>query len=120
MALYGLEALGESIQNNSNNYTRFICIGKQPEIFPGANKTSLMLTLQHKPGALYDVLSRFYALDINLLKLESRPKPGSDFEFVFYFDIEASVYSEDFFRMLSELQESCEQFSYLGSYTEIV
>ncbi len=120
MALYGLSLLGESVQNNANNYTRFICIGKDLEIFSGANKTSLMLTLPHRPGALYEVLSRFYALDINLLKLESRPKPNSDFEFLFYFDIEASVYSENFLRMITELESSAEQFSYLGSYSEIL
>lgn len=120
MELYGLSALCENIQNSDSNYTRFICIGKDLEIFPGACKTSLMLTLPHKPGALYDVLSRFYALDINLLKLESRPRPHSDFEFRFYFDVEASVYSENFLRMLSELEASTEQFCYLGSYTEIL
>ncbi len=118
MELYGLCALSESIQNSGNNYTRFICIGKNLEIFPGANKTSLMVTLPHRPGSLYDVLSRFYALDINLLKLESRPRPNSDFEFRFYFDIEASVYSEKFMRLIAELQESTEQFCYLGSYSE--
>lgn len=120
MELYGLSCLSENIQNSDSNYTRFICIGKDLEIFPGANKTSLMLTLPHKPGALYDVLSRFYALDINLLKLESRPRPNSDFEFRFYFDVEASVYSENFLRMLTELEASTEQFCYLGSYTEIL
>lgn len=117
-ALYGLETLSENIQNSDSNFTRFICIGKNLEIFPGANKTSLMLTLPHRPGALYDVLSRFYALDINLLKLESRPKPNSDFEFRFYFDIEASVYSESFLRIIAELEDYTEQFCYLGSYTE--
>lgn len=118
--LYALSCLSENIQNSGNNYTRFICIGKDLEIFTGANKTSLMLTLPHRPGALYDVLSRFYALDINLLKLESRPKPNSDFEFLFYFDIEASVYSENFLRMISELENAAEQFCYLGSFTEIL
>lgn len=120
MALYGLSPLGEGIQNNANNYTRFICIGREPEIFSGADKTSLMLTLPNRPGALYDVLSRFYALDINLLKLESRPKPGGDFEFLFYFDIEAPVYSENFLRMIDELEASTEQFCYFGSYSELL
>lgn len=118
--LYALSCLSESIQNSGNNYTRFICIGKDLEIFSGANKTSLMLTLPHRPGALYDVLSRFYALDINLLKLESRPKPNSDFEFLFYFDVESSVYSENFRQMITELENAAEQFCYLGSYTEIL
>lgn len=118
--LYALSCLSESIQNSGNNYTRFICIGKDLEIFTGANKTSLMLTLPHRPGALYDVLSRFYALDINLLKLESRPKPNSDFEFLFYFDVESSVYSENFRQMIAELENAADQFCYLGSYTEIL
>lgn len=118
--LYALSCLSESIQNSGNNYTRFICIGKDLEIFTGANKTSLMLTLPHRPGALYDVLSRFYALDINLLKLESRPKPNSDFEFLFYFDVESSVYSENFRQMIVQLENAAEQFCYLGSYTEIL
>lgn len=118
--LYALSCLSESIQNSGNNYTRFICIGKDLEIFTGANKTSLMLTLPHRPGALYDVLSRFYALDINLLKLESRPKPNSDFEFLFYFDVESSVYSENFRQMITELENAADQFCYLGSYTEIL
>lgn len=118
--LYALSCLSESIQNSGNNYTRFICIGKDLEIFTGANKTSLMLTLPHRPGALYDVLSRFYALDINLLKLESRPKPNSDFEFLFYFDVESSVYAENFRQMIVQLENAAEQFCYLGSYTEIL
>ncbi len=79
-----------------------------------------MLTLPHRPGALYDVLSRFYALDINLLKLESRPKPNSDFEFLFYFDVESSVYAENFRQMIVQLENAAEQFCYLGSYTEIL
>lgn len=118
--LYTLSCLSESIQNSGNNYTRFICIGKDLEIFTGANKTSVMLTLPHRPGALYEVLSKLNALDINLLKLESRPKPNSDFEFLFYFDMESSVYSESFRQMLVQLDLSAEQFCYLGSYTEIL
>ena len=51
--LYGLSNLAPSIQNNDNNYTRFICISKEREIYPGANRTSVMLTLPHEPGALY-------------------------------------------------------------------
>ena len=119
-ALYGLDVLEESVQNREDNYTRFICISKKLEIYPGADKTSLMLTLPHKPGALYNLLSMFSALDINLLKLESRPLDGRDFEFMFYFDVEASVYSEKFLQMITELPSATESFSYLGSYTETI
>ena len=119
-ALYGLECLSSDIQNNSNNHTRFICISKKPEIYPGADHTSLMLVLPNHPGSLYQLLSRFNALDINLIKLESRPLPGRDFEFMFYFDLEASVGSPTFSRLIEELDITMNQFSYLGSYSEIV
>ena len=119
-ALYGLECLSSDIQNNSNNHTRFICISKKPEIYPGADHTSLMLVLPNHPGSLYQLLSRFNALDINLIKLESRPLPGRDFEFMFYFDLEASVGSPVFSRLIEELDITLNQFSYLGSYSEIV
>lgn len=119
-ALYGLECLSSDIQNNSNNHTRFICISKKPEIYPGADHTSLMLVLPNHPGSLYQLLSRFNALDINLIKLESRPLPGRDFEFMFYFDLEASIGSPTFSRLIEELDITLNQFSYLGSYSEIV
>ncbi len=117
--LYGLEILRTEIQNNSNNHTRFICISKRPEIYPGADHTSLMLVLPNRPGSLYQLLGRFNAQGINLTKLESRPMPGRDFEFMFYFDIDASVYSPAFTRLIEELDVTLEQFSYLGSYSEM-
>ncbi len=115
---YGLVALETGIQNTDNNYTRFICISKNPEIYPGAKKTSFMMTIPHEPGSLYNILSRFAALGLNMTKLESRPIPGSNFEFMFYFDIDASVYSENLRALFSELENDAERFSYLGSYTE--
>ena len=118
--LYNLNCLKSSVQDKNNNYTRFICISKKLEIYPGADKTSLMLVLQHKPGALYKVLSRLYALNINLIKLESRPLPDRDFEFMFYFDLETSIYSEEFVQLMCELDGICEEFKYLGSYSEVV
>ncbi len=118
--LYDLACLAESVQDKGNNYTRFICISKNLEIYPGADKTSIMVMTDHKPGALYKLLSRFYALDINLTKLESRPLPDRDFEFMFYFDLETSVYSPEFITLIGELESSSEQFRYLGSYSEMV
>ena len=120
VGLYGLESLASSVQDQGNNYTRFICIAKDLEIYPGADRTSLMMVLPHKPGSLYKVLSRFYALGINLNKLESRPLPERDFEFMFYFDLETSVYSPQFRQLMGELPGLCEEFSYLGSYQEVV
>jgi len=118
--LYNLQAVREAVQDQQNNYTRFICIAKQLEIFPGADRTSLMMVLPHRPGSLYKVLARFHALGLNLIKLESRPLPDRDFEFMFYFDLEASVYSPQFRQLMGELEDICESFSYLGSYSEVI
>lgn len=117
--LYGLKVIKTGIQNSENNYTRFICISKEPEIYAGANKISVMLSLPHKPGSLYTVMSKFNSLGINLSKLESRPISGSDFEFMFYFDIDASVRNEKVLKLLSELDAEAEQFVFLGAYSEI-
>ena len=91
--LYGLDCLAASVQDQGNNFTRFICIAKNLEIYPGADRTSLMMVLPHHPGSLYKVLSRFNALGVNMNKLESRPMPDRNFEFMFYFDLETSVYT---------------------------
>ena len=117
---YGLTTLASAIQDNGNNHTRFICITNNTEIYPGADRTSLMLVTPHKPGALYRILSRFNSLGINLIKLESRPIPERDFEFMFYFDLESSVYSPKLAQLLAELEQECEEFTYLGSYSEVI
>ena len=118
--LYGLECLAAAVQDKGNNRTRFICISKNLEIYPGADKTSIMMVLNHRPGSLYKVLARIYTLGINVTKLESRPIPGREFEFMFYFDLETSIYSEEFIQLMCELDELSEEFKYLGSYTEVV
>ena len=117
---YGLCTLASAVQDNGNNHTRFICITNDLEVYPGADRTTLMVVTPHKPGALYRILSRFNALGINLLKLESRPIPDRDFEFMFYFDLEAPVYSPKFAQLLSELERECDEFTYLGSYLEVI
>ena len=118
--LYGLESLQSSVQNTDNNYTRFICISKKLKIFPGADRTSLMMTLPHEQGSLYRTLSRFYALGINLNKLESRPIPDKEFEFMFYFDLDTPVYSPNLIQLIGELPTVCDTFQYLGSYSEVI
>ena len=118
--LYGLTPLVESAQNSDANYTRFICIAKEPEIYAGADRTSLMLELPHQPGSLFRILSLLNAVGANLTKLESRPIPGRDFQVMFYFDIEESVHSPEFSRMLCGLEQACEKFRYLGTYSEII
>lgn len=116
--LYGLRVLSESIQNSDNNYTRFICISRKLEIYPGASKLSVMMTLPHRPGSLSSMLSRFSMMGLNLTKLESRPIAGKDFEFMFYFDLEASVRSQAVMRLLDELSAGPDTFVFLGNYIE--
>ena len=118
--LYGLEALScGRIQNSDNNYTRFICITKKPTVYPGANRITLVLSCEHRPGALYDVLSHISALELNLIKLESCPMVGHDFEFLFFFEIDASVRDPKVVDMLESLEHSCRSLRYLGNYQEV-
>jgi chorismate mutase/prephenate dehydratase len=116
--LYNLETLQESIQDNGNNYTRFICITKDLTILPGACRISLVMSLPHRPGSLYSVIAKFAALGLNLLKLESRPVSGSDFEFRFYFDLAATECSPAVLNLMNELEHELEDFTFLGWYSE--
>ena len=118
-ALYDLDIIEKGICDSKNNCTRFICISKDPEIYEGADKTSLILTIPHKPGALSRILTRFDALSVNLTKLESRPIPERDFEFRFYFDLAAPFTAPALSHLLTELSGEVEDFRYLGTYSEI-
>ena len=116
--LYGLKILNNNIQNNENNHTRFICISKDFNIYNGSDKISLMFTVPHKSGSLYSVLSKFYVLGINLNKLESRPIPGKDFEFRFYIDFDGNIEEKVIQDLITQLEISCEEFTFLGAYKE--
>lgn len=118
--LYDLGIIKENINDMKNNYTRFICISKKLEIYPGADKTSIMMVLPHKAGSLYKVLARLNVLGINLNKLESRPLPERNFEFMFYFDIDESIYSPSLKELLCEFESEAQEFRYLGSYSEVI
>jgi len=118
--LYGLDAIKRDVQNTDNNYTRFVCISKNIEIYPGSDKTTVMLITNNTPGSLYRVLSRFNALGINLTSIISRPIEGRDFEFRFFFDFDTSIYAEEFANLMQTLDGCCEVFHYLGSYREII
>ncbi len=118
-ALYGLKCIDDRIQNSDNNYTRFICVTKDPAIYAGANRISLIIAFENRPGALYELLSKLAALDINLTKLESCPVVGSDFEFIFFLELDASVQDPSVLAMLEEMERSCAQFQFLGNYAEV-
>ena len=117
--LYGLEVLDDQIQDSENNYTRFICITKQPMMYEGANHISLVISCANTPGSLYEMLSKPAALGINMIKLESCPIPGRNFEFVFFVELEASVKEPAVLPMLADLERSCPEVWFLGNYAEI-
>ncbi len=118
--LYGLDVIAESIADAAFNYTRFICISKNLEVYPDANKFSIMLSLPHRPGALNEIISKFAAIDVNWTKLESRPIPGMDFEFRFTFEFEATPKNAAVMGLLAELSNDpgIEHFTFLGAYAE--
>lgn len=116
--LYGLSVLADAVQDESDNFTRFICVARTPQMTADADRSSFLLVLAHEPGSLHRVLARIAALGANLLKLESRPIPGKRFDFMFYVDV-ASVPSDGMFDdLVAQVSPLCESFSYLGSYRE--
>ena len=119
VTLYGLETVCSDMQDSDNNYTRFICVSKDPVIYEGANRISLTLACDNKPGALYEILSKLAVLGINMTKLESCPVTGRNFEFIFFLELEASVADPSVMAMLEELERSCTIFNFLGCYAEV-
>ena len=120
--IYGIDyvdGVPEMIADNFNNHTRFVCISNTPEIYPGADKMTMLATLQHKPGALYSLIAEFAAAGINLTKLESRPIPGRDFEYRFILDFKASVYSDRDIAVVNDISRRYGA-KFLGAYSEII
>ena len=117
--LYGLSILKNDIQDSDNNYTKFILITKDLSIYAGANRISLILACPNKPGSLGDILQMFSSHGVNMLKLESCPVVGRNFEFIFYIELDASVRDEGVIPMLEELERECDAFTFLGNYQVI-
>ena len=116
--LYNLEVVGESVSNVQSNYTRFICISRRLEIYRGARKISIMCNLPHEAGSLNSIISRLAIAGINLCKLESRPIAGREFEFRFFFDMEADLHDPEVVKLICELESRTEHFVFLGAYEE--
>ena len=88
---YGLEVIGDSIQQEKNNCTRFIIIGKRELYTPESNKLALCIELPHQSGSLYRILSHFLFNDLNMTQIESRPIPGRNWEYRFFVDVEGNL-----------------------------
>ena len=118
--IYGLNILKSNVQNANANFTRFICISKDLQVFEKSNKISIMVTLPHEKGSLNKILNKFSTMGLNLTKLESRPMPNTDFEFTFYFDFDGCIEDDNVLKLLADLDFGTEQFTFLGGYTEII
>ena len=116
--IYGLKILKTDVQDNGANFTRFICIEKDLNVYKNADRISVMTSLSHEPGSLNRVLGRFSALGLNLTKIESRPIAGADFEFMFYFDFEGDIADKNVLNLISEMENGSHHFVFLGAYGE--
>lgn len=115
---YGLTILEEAVQNEKNNQTRFIVISKEPILPEDANKISLCFSIPHTPGALHTVLERFAIRGLNMTKIESRPIPGSTFEYDFYLDFTGNLHVKETLELICALKDELPRFSFLGNYSE--
>lgn len=119
-AVYGLDILVENFEDNPTNYTRFLIIASKPlsnpDINPENYKTSIVFSLPNKPGILFKAMSVFALRDIDLTKIESRPIPGSPWEYMFYIDFAGYAKSPVCERALAHLEELTILLRILGSY----
>jgi prephenate dehydratase len=114
--LYGLEALAERIQTYPDNYTRFGALSRDPAPLAEPNKSSLVFGVGHVPGSLYRCLGAFAERHLNLTKLESRPRPGRPWEYVFYADVAAPASLPEMVEALGALSEHATFTRLLGTY----
>jgi chorismate mutase/prephenate dehydratase len=114
--LYGLKVITARIEDNINNFTRFLVLSQKPPERTGRDKTSLMLSIKDKVGALYDLLRPFASHGLNMTKIESRPSRRKAWEYLFFVDIEGHIEEEKLRKALEEVKSRCLFMKILGSY----
>lgn len=114
--VYGLEVLASRIEDVSSNFTRFLVIGTSESQSTGRDKTSIMLSIKDKVGALYDMLLPFKRYKANMTKIESRPTRQRPWEYLFYVDFLGHRSDKKVQKLLQELEHSCVFLKVLGSY----
>ncbi|MCZ0860779.1 prephenate dehydratase [Methanocorpusculum sp. MG] len=114
--LYGLEVLEKNIQTAKNNYTRFVILSRHMEITRQSDKISLVFSTAHKSGALYSVLAHFAYNGLNLLKIQSRPKLDTPWEYIFFLDVAGNLEDANVLIALGKVREQSSWFKLIGNY----
>ncbi len=114
--MYDLKFIKRSIEDNKNNFTRFLVISDEYPPPSGKDKTSIMLSIKDKPGALFEVLTPFYKEKINLTKIESRPSKRKAWEYIFFIDVEGHIEEKKLREALKAIEKYCIFLKVLGSY----
>ncbi len=114
--LHGLRIIASEIETHKQNYTRFVVLEKKPIKTKAANKTSLVLTTTHKPGALYHAVGVFAAHQMNMTKLQSRPIMDKEGHYMFYLDVSTAAETSEFQSVLLALKKQKCDVTVLGSY----
>lgn len=112
--LYGLSVMAQSIEDNKNNFTRFVVIGRRQN--RTGTKASVVFAVKHVPGSLFKALRPYAKWGLNLTKIESRPILGKTWEYIFFADFELKNNFSDFIKMLSEMKEETDFLTLLGLY----
>ena len=116
--VYGAGILREHLEDHPENYTRFLLLATSADVAENADKLSLVLNLAHKPGSLCSALNAFARRNLNLLKIESRPIPGTPWSYCFYLDLQASLKYPETLAALEELKEFADSVKILGCYPQ--
>ncbi len=116
--IYGLRILASKINDNPDNITRFWIISRHMAKVQGKAKTSIIITLENVPGALYKAIGSFASEGINLTKIESRPSKKNPWEYLFFIDIEGNLDEEGVTKAIEDLKSCTKDIKILGSYPE--